>query len=194
MKCQLTPASPSAGIGTSTLLCNTVTVYRVNANSARTLRNLIGALLDRGANGCVIGPNMRVGYRTTRYIDLIGLRDHTVQELITLQIAPQPCYISMLLAVDIFIVLRLLLVSLPSFDSSCVTFLLPSLPTFGLTLPQGFPTPSDCFGNYVTRQTPQLISRAYTFRVPPGNTSQASFSPHIFRYHPGAIFRVFFRW
>ena len=81
MNCQLIPASPSAKIGTPTLLCNTVTVYRVNANSTRTLRNLIAALLDRGANGCVIGPNMHVGYRTTRYIDLIGLRDHTVQEL-----------------------------------------------------------------------------------------------------------------
>jgi hypothetical protein len=38
-------------------------------------------LVDRGANGCIIGRDMTVLSRTNRFIDLTGIEDHTVREL-----------------------------------------------------------------------------------------------------------------
>ena len=40
-----------------------------------------GCLVDRGANGCIIGSNMTILDRTGRFIDLTGIEDHTVREL-----------------------------------------------------------------------------------------------------------------
>ena len=77
MECQLTIALPSANNGAPARYCYT---YRVNNQSVRTTRQ-DAILLDRGANGSVIGPSCRIGLRTNRYIDLIGLRHHTVREL-----------------------------------------------------------------------------------------------------------------
>ena len=39
------------------------------------------ALIDRGANGCIAGRDMRVIEKTDRTIDLSGLDDHTVRNL-----------------------------------------------------------------------------------------------------------------
>ena len=38
-------------------------------------------LVDRGANGCIIGSDMSIVSRTNKYIDLTGIEDHTVREL-----------------------------------------------------------------------------------------------------------------
>ena len=40
-----------------------------------------GTLTDRGANGCIIGRDMRVCERSEKFIDLTGIEDHTVREL-----------------------------------------------------------------------------------------------------------------
>ena len=39
------------------------------------------ALVDRGANGCIAGGDMRVMETTTSTIDLSGIDDHTVRNL-----------------------------------------------------------------------------------------------------------------
>ena len=46
-----------------------------------------GCLVDRGANGCIIGSNMTVLNRTGRFIDLTGIEDHTVRELAIVEAA-----------------------------------------------------------------------------------------------------------
>ena len=38
-------------------------------------------MIDRGANGCVLGPNWTEVSRTGQLIDLTGLHDHTVNQL-----------------------------------------------------------------------------------------------------------------
>ena len=38
-------------------------------------------LVDRGANGCIIGSDMTIVSGTNKYIDLTGIEDHTVREL-----------------------------------------------------------------------------------------------------------------
>ena len=40
-----------------------------------------GALMDRGANGCIIGADMSIIGRTDKFIDLTGIQDHTLREL-----------------------------------------------------------------------------------------------------------------
>ena len=40
-----------------------------------------GCLVDRGANGCIIGSDMTVLDRTDDFIDLTGIEDHTAREL-----------------------------------------------------------------------------------------------------------------
>ena len=40
-----------------------------------------GCLVDRGANGCIIGSDVTVLDRTDDFIDLTGIEDHTVREL-----------------------------------------------------------------------------------------------------------------
>ena len=47
----------------------------------------IGCLVDRGANGCIVGSNMTILDRTDRYIDLTGIEDHTVRVLQIVQAA-----------------------------------------------------------------------------------------------------------
>ena len=47
----------------------------------------LGCLVDRGANGCIIGSNMTILDRTDRYIDLTGIEDHTVRALQIVQAA-----------------------------------------------------------------------------------------------------------
>jgi hypothetical protein len=39
------------------------------------------ALIDRGANGCIAGQDMKVIEKTMRTIDLSGIDDHTVRNL-----------------------------------------------------------------------------------------------------------------
>ena len=38
-------------------------------------------LVDRGANGCILGKDTRVVHLTDQYIDLNGIDDHTVRNL-----------------------------------------------------------------------------------------------------------------
>ena len=47
--------------------------------SAKTAKKQ--CLVDRGANGCIIGADMTVIERTSKFIDLTGIEDHTVREL-----------------------------------------------------------------------------------------------------------------
>ncbi|CAB9529787.1 Retrotransposon protein [Seminavis robusta] len=48
------------------------------------------ALMDRGANGCILGKDVRVIHRYGQFIDLSGIDDHTVQNL---QLATAAAYI-----------------------------------------------------------------------------------------------------
>ena len=54
-------------------------VYSVNEQSMKGRKH--GCLVDRGANGCIIGSDMTVLDRTDDFIDLTGIEDHTVREL-----------------------------------------------------------------------------------------------------------------
>ena len=40
-----------------------------------------GCLVDRGANGCIVGSDVTVLDRTDDFIDLTGIEDHTVRKL-----------------------------------------------------------------------------------------------------------------
>ena len=40
-----------------------------------------GCLVDRGANGCIVGSDTSLVDRTDKYIDLTGIADHTVRKL-----------------------------------------------------------------------------------------------------------------
>ena len=46
-----------------------------------------GGLVDRGANGCIIGSDMSIINRTDKFIDLTGIEDHTVRQLNIVQAA-----------------------------------------------------------------------------------------------------------
>ena len=52
--------------------------YRITINLRDVIR-LWGAMVDRGANGCIIGKDMSVIERIDLTIDLSGLDDHTVR-------------------------------------------------------------------------------------------------------------------
>ena len=54
-------------------------VYELLAMAARKAK--LGCLLDRGANGCIIGSDMTIVDRTDKFIDLTGIEDHTVRQL-----------------------------------------------------------------------------------------------------------------
>ena len=51
----------------------------VNAKHLRGHKR--GALSDTGANGCVVGDNVSKPWKTNRYIDMTGIKDHTVTGL-----------------------------------------------------------------------------------------------------------------
>ena len=53
-------------------------MYRVYLNSKSSPKY---CLVDRGANGCIIGFDMTIVSRTNKCIDLTGIEDHTVREL-----------------------------------------------------------------------------------------------------------------
>ena len=55
------------------------TEYSVNQKLIKGSKR--GCLVDRGANGCIIGSDMSIVTRTDRFIDLTGIEDHTVREL-----------------------------------------------------------------------------------------------------------------
>ena len=54
--------------------------YNVS-NYARSKSLLWRALMDRGANGCILGKDVRVVHKTGQFIDLNGIDNHTVQNL-----------------------------------------------------------------------------------------------------------------
>ena len=53
--------------------------YAVNIKAK--ISKLLGCLVDRGANGCIIGYNMTIVSRSDKFIDLTGIEDHTVRQL-----------------------------------------------------------------------------------------------------------------
>ena len=54
---------------------------KVRRRIARLKKLIAQALADRGANGTIAGKGCRIGDRTDRYIDVTGIKDHTIQEL-----------------------------------------------------------------------------------------------------------------
>jgi hypothetical protein len=54
--------------------------YNINVN-LNDRRCRFGALLDRGANGTIIGSDMRIIETTMKVVDLSGVDDHTVNNL-----------------------------------------------------------------------------------------------------------------
>jgi hypothetical protein len=56
-------------------------LYEVNANS-RALRDHFRTLVDRGANGGVVGDDMRIVSTTDRSINIQGLQKHTINDLV----------------------------------------------------------------------------------------------------------------
>jgi hypothetical protein len=66
--------------GTTTYKFTICTVlWSINIGKMKGL--IDGALLDRGANGTVIGWNMTMYARTGKYVDLTGLQEHTLSSL-----------------------------------------------------------------------------------------------------------------
>ena len=56
--------------------------YSVNERLAMaSSRRNRGCLVDRGANGCIVGSDTSLVERTDKYIDLTGIADHTVRKL-----------------------------------------------------------------------------------------------------------------
>ena len=68
---------PSAGSDTGELNAN----WNINARRLSPSRDAWGVLIDRGANGCIAGRDMKVIESTGRTIDLSGIDDHTVRNL-----------------------------------------------------------------------------------------------------------------
>ena len=56
-------------------------VYRVNAHSARLSRQQRGSLIDRGANGGILGNDARVIFEHTREVDVTGIDNHQINAL-----------------------------------------------------------------------------------------------------------------
>ena len=56
-------------------------VYKIMYQINRTVCTIGYCLVDRGANGCIIGKDMTIVHRTDRFIDLTGIEDHTVSQL-----------------------------------------------------------------------------------------------------------------
>ena len=54
--------------------------YRFSINRSALSRRK-ACLVDRGANGCIIGSDMTLVERTDQFIDLTGIEDHTVRAL-----------------------------------------------------------------------------------------------------------------
>ena len=52
-----------------------------HVNKKQTLHAKWRALVDRGANGCIAGSDMRIVEWTDRHIDLTGVDSHTVRNL-----------------------------------------------------------------------------------------------------------------
>ena len=67
--------SPSLQLGTLRVY---KVQYRVYLSSKSGVK---WCLVDRGANGCIIGSDMTIVSRTNKFIDLTGIEDHTVREL-----------------------------------------------------------------------------------------------------------------
>jgi hypothetical protein len=55
-------------------------LYRVNIN-AHSGKSKWQALVDRGANGGIVGNDSKVLARTGKYVDLCGVDDHKVDDL-----------------------------------------------------------------------------------------------------------------
>ena len=55
-------------------------MYRVNIN-AHSGKSSYQALVDRGANGGIVGNDGKVLARTGKYVDLWGVDDHKVDDL-----------------------------------------------------------------------------------------------------------------
>ena len=53
--------------------------YRINVRASNRRKGR--CLVDRGANGCIIGSDMSIVDCINKYIDLTGIEDHTVREL-----------------------------------------------------------------------------------------------------------------
>ena len=53
----------------------------VHSRHLKTSNHEWAALIDRGANGCIAGWDMKVIETTDRTIDLSGIDDHTVRNL-----------------------------------------------------------------------------------------------------------------
>jgi hypothetical protein len=56
-------------------------ILNVNTRQLKTPHHDWSALIDRGANGCIAGREMKVIETTMRTIDLSGIDDHTVRNL-----------------------------------------------------------------------------------------------------------------
>jgi Reverse transcriptase (RNA-dependent DNA polymerase) len=70
--------SPSAGNDQRTAAKHMI---RAHLRQSKNSRTQWSALIDRGANGCIAGKEMRLIASTTRTIDLSGIDDHTVRNL-----------------------------------------------------------------------------------------------------------------
>ena len=53
--------------------------YRINVRASNRRKGR--CLVDRRANGCIIGSDMSIVDCTNKYIDLTGIKDHMVREL-----------------------------------------------------------------------------------------------------------------
>ena len=56
-------------------------VYRVNEHSAHASRQLRGSLIDRGANGGILGNDARVIFEHIREVDVTGIDNHQINAL-----------------------------------------------------------------------------------------------------------------
>ena len=73
-------SSAATGHGQSNLRCSQrhacKVVHSVNEQSMQSQKH--GCLVDRGANGCIVGSDVTVLNRKEHFIDLTGIRDHAV--------------------------------------------------------------------------------------------------------------------
>jgi len=78
-------SSPNADHGQFDINMLTVSVNTSDLKVPKSSRVQWAALIDRGANGCIAGRDMKVISKTTRTIDLSGIDDHTVRNLVLVQ-------------------------------------------------------------------------------------------------------------
>ena len=80
---RLGEVASSAGLGQKRRRRSQRKAFQVTYNVCKQLmkRRKLGCLVDRGANGCIIGSDMTILDHTGQFIDLTGIEDHTVRAL-----------------------------------------------------------------------------------------------------------------